>query len=148
MSDTSDVIVGIDLGTTHSLVAFCDEAGPQVRVSAAPRQGGETAPAVSAPPNLPADASASTVSAARQPSKGPRSAPVRPALYPPEQAPAQPDPFTTREQWLEEIVVGAPGSYEDSLTARSDKVTITFGDGLPLEERKWIRAAIIKAVSL
>jgi len=49
---------------------------------------------------------------------------------------------------LEEIVVGAPGSYDDSLTARSDKVTISFGDGLPLEERKWLRAAIIKAVSL
>ena len=26
----SDPIVGIDLGTTHSLVAVCDEAGPRV----------------------------------------------------------------------------------------------------------------------
>ena len=26
----SDPIVGIDLGTTHSLVAFCDAAGPRI----------------------------------------------------------------------------------------------------------------------
>ncbi len=30
MPDATDTIVGIDLGTTHSLIAFCDAAGPQV----------------------------------------------------------------------------------------------------------------------
>ncbi|MSQ89816.1 MAG: Fe-S protein assembly chaperone HscA [Phycisphaerales bacterium] len=37
MSDTAvnpDPIVGIDLGTTNSLVAFCDEAGPRILASA------------------------------------------------------------------------------------------------------------------
>ena len=30
MGESGDIIVGIDLGTTHSLVAFSDDAGPQV----------------------------------------------------------------------------------------------------------------------
>ena len=30
MSDDTDIIVGIDLGTTNSLVAVCDESGPRV----------------------------------------------------------------------------------------------------------------------
>ncbi|MEK6702411.1 MAG: Hsp70 family protein [Planctomycetota bacterium] len=32
MADLRDVIVGIDLGTTNSLVAFCDQSGPRVLV--------------------------------------------------------------------------------------------------------------------
>ena len=30
MAEDNDIIVGIDLGTTNSLVAVCDEAGPRV----------------------------------------------------------------------------------------------------------------------
>jgi len=45
---------------------------------------------------------------------------VRPALYPPEQAPAQPDPFTTREQWLEEIVVGQLGLGPETIQRNQD----------------------------
>ncbi|GMU24106.1 MAG: chaperone protein DnaK [Phycisphaerae bacterium] len=30
MEESSEIIVGIDLGTTHSLVAYCDAAGPQL----------------------------------------------------------------------------------------------------------------------
>ncbi|MBP7934773.1 MAG: Hsp70 family protein [Phycisphaerae bacterium] len=30
MGDTTDIVIGIDLGTTHSLVAVCDESGPRV----------------------------------------------------------------------------------------------------------------------
>ncbi|MDX1682560.1 MAG: Hsp70 family protein, partial [Phycisphaeraceae bacterium] len=41
MTDTDgemeDPIIGIDLGTTNSLVAFCDEAGPRVLTD----EGGE-----------------------------------------------------------------------------------------------------------
>ena len=30
MSDHPELIVGIDLGTTHSLIAWCDHGGPHV----------------------------------------------------------------------------------------------------------------------
>jgi molecular chaperone DnaK (HSP70) len=30
MSQPKDIVVGIDLGTTNSLIAWCDESGPQL----------------------------------------------------------------------------------------------------------------------
>ena len=35
-SANTDPIVGIDLGTTNSLVAYCDDAGPRILVDEAP----------------------------------------------------------------------------------------------------------------
>ena len=36
-SSSTDPIVGIDLGTTNSLVAYCDDAGPRILVDEAGR---------------------------------------------------------------------------------------------------------------
>src|SRR3972149_596 len=42
MTDERDIIIGIDLGTTNSLVAYADEAGP--RLIAGPAGGGDVLP--------------------------------------------------------------------------------------------------------
>ena len=36
-SSSTDPIVGIDLGTTNSLVAYCDDAGPRILMDEAGR---------------------------------------------------------------------------------------------------------------
>ena len=59
---------------------------------------------------------------------------------------------------LEELLVGEAAvakkqepvlaANAKALLARSDKVTVSFGEGLPIEELEWIKAAIVKVLAL